>query len=407
MIGRKTKKTVSPGGWGADFSVDALAQNAGRPDLENHSLHRLAASAGAEAGRAASVGEHFRDSIAELPGRAAVASRIGERRQIIERAAADQIRNIKSKIRGLESGYATVAEGAGHDEQVERTARDRLAVHVEHAPASNPRATGYGYAALLCLLAVAEFPTIYASLRASLLDGWTVYLITGALSCIVALSAHVVGRNLAPLAARKSAEGDAGNPTDDEHRPWVRAVIAVTVIIAMLVLMVAMWKTRSSLFDGIIQNRAKEGLRTEGLNSGLLSTTLFALQILLFLLAATLSFNRATGDQARTNGRSSRREGRALKLQVRVARRRAAKSGKQRSKLSNELDHAGNSLEMVESAKSSLLAQENELLGTLLAEHDASYEAAKHSTKLSGDGSHNFATPNPADSEFHTVSVKV
>lgn len=374
-------------------SGDREAQVEGHPELERPALMSIAANSGRQAGLAAASGNHFADTIESLPGRRSLASKVGERKELVERSAARAREALQSSVRGLEAEEAVERERLAAAQQSETSARARLEGMQGDPESRGAGLSGVGYPALLLLLAAAEFPTVYSSLSASLLEQWAVWILTVALSLVVAVSAHLVGLNLAHYQREDGS---------DTRRVYL--VIVVLISILMVVLMSFMWQTRSNLFETAVAGRRAQGLRTDGLNVSLLSSMFFALQLLLFGVATVMSFNRGRNAPAVAKARAARKERSALKREHKRAEKEAKTHSRAYDQISHALDSSRNSIEVIATSLLSCTKQEDALLESLCAEFDTAFQSGRLETNATALAQ--VTAPAITGHEFRPLEVK-
>ena len=412
---KRNKQRVEPTplrGW--DVDPDQLVAAHSREDLTFATLMGIAARAGKESGYQAARGKHFSDTIEGLPSRHLLAEKVGERKKFIERSGMLAQEQVKSQILGLEAKEKGANERQRQSAGIEQNEKARLETHEQGISDGDnphpPNRLAIGYWLLLAVLAMVEFPTIYQSLQGSILDQWAVYLITGALSIVVAMCAHIVGTNLARYleenrALRGSQVIGAESVADTKVDRNVHLTIVVVITFMMISLMVAMFETRSSLFAGLVETRKQNGLRSAGFNVDLLSTTFFVLQVLLFVLATAVSFNRSKHEEDRVEAKRDRKRKRELEKETAKAERDAKEHIHEYQEILSSLEQARNSSALIERSMRSRLEQEDHFMRALYAEHDLAYESAKRETATA-------LPPDPAlfeavpASEFRTIEVK-
>ena len=362
------------------LDADSICISVGRDDLSAATLRGIAARSGRESGLAAAQGHHFADRIDDLPGRKRLSAAGRERIEVLDRCLRRQLQTANAALAGLEERVKRETDKATQAESTETERQKNLDGLVAEAGHRNSTVLGLvGYGALLLLLSLAEFPSIYTSLRSSFLAPWSVNLISVALSVIVAACAHVVGTSL--RAAVSTGDATQSADSQDGKRSHERAtnfVIVAIITIAMLGLVYFMYLTRSNLFANALQHRKTEGLRVSGIDPELLSITLLALQVLLFCLATVVSYHRAAGADERRIATESRRRRKHIKKAAKSATKAAAAAGSARDRVTHGLESTRQQVDLIKDDLTSFRSQEEQLLVGLFAEHDAAFESAKH-----------------------------
>lgn len=412
-FGRKKKGVPLPQVRSWDAEPDALVTAAGRPDLTFSVLMGIAARSGREEGRQAAGGRVARDKIEDLPARDLLKEKVGERKSYIQRSATTALEQVRSSIRGLEARKEAAERRHSHTHEIEGKERGRLedheqSIHDSDNPHPPPRLEA-GYWMILIVLALVEFPTIYQSLQGSIIEQWAIYIISAALSIIVAICAHTVGSNLAKYveATRILRQGKlSGGDSVDEVKVDrnVHLIIVVVITFMIIALMIAVFETRTSLFDGLVANRDREGFVKTSFNAGLLSTTFFVLQVLLFLLATAVAFNRSKHEDERRSAKQHRKRKRELEKEEDKAEKKSREHAEDYEAVLHALELATNSSSLIEANLQSRLDQEEHFLRALLAEHDLAFEAGKREGPSDLPPDPTLFASNPP-SEFRTIEV--
>ena len=158
------------------------------------------------------------------------------------------------------------------------------------------------------------------------------------------------------------------------------------------------------LVDGLFARLLTQPRSLQQINVELLSTTFFVLQVLLFLLATAVSFNRSKHEDERRNAKQHRKRKRELEKEEDKAERKSKENAEEYEAVLHALELATNSSSLIESNLQSRLDQEEHFLGALLAEHDLAFEAGKREgpSDLPPDPSLFASSPS---SEFRTIEV--
>jgi len=417
IIGRRQKSQPSiqlVTSW--DVDPEALVSAHNREDLTFGVLMGIAARSGREEGLQAGLGRISRDRLEDLPARKLLMEKVGERKKIIERSANVALQQIRSQVLGLEARAEAAKGRHAHTHLIEGKERSRLEDHEQSIHESEnphpPSRFDLGYWFLLMVLALVELPTIYQSLQGSFIEKWAIYIISGALSIIVAICAHTVGANLAKFIeesrlVKSAGSGEAGKSSDIESlkvdkNVHLLIVIAITGMIGAL--MIAVFETRTALFQAILERRAKSGLPTNNFNVELLSAMFFVLQVLLFVLATAVSFNRSKHEDERHDAKQRRKRKRELENEEKKAERKAKGDAERLDEVITGLELARNSSTLIEGNLQSRLDQEEHFLQALLAEHDLAFEVGRREAPTT-------VPPNPAlfeatpSSEFRDIEV--
>lgn len=339
-----------------------------------------AESYGREAGKAAGRGEHFAARIDVLPGREAL-SYAGDQRVARVKQNADAIRrDLDTQLSGLESQVST----AEQDEQWTQQAHERALAERAQYPQTaerNSLADTALYAVVLTVLACAEFPTIYSALQGSTLPPWAIILITGALSIIISLSAHIVGDYLWEYVATRDRAHGGELQLQEKTERILKLSIAAGIFVVMVVLMLKMYSIRTTLFveAGNLTKAQNPNSESDG---KAFSQLLLLLQLLFFIVALSMAFLRSRNAKERRANAVAHRRVRRLDADMEKSKHRLDADRQKKVALQAQIQTLTGLRESVGRAEELELGREAALLGEILKKHDNQYESAEHSGPL-------------------------
>jgi hypothetical protein len=335
---------------------------------------------GREAGSAAGRGEHFAGQIGSLPGREALVY-VGLQRTARVKQNADAIRrDLDTQLSGLQSQVATAEQDeAWTGERYEKARRER-AQRPETAKPGNFSGAAL-YAAVLAILACAEFPTIYAALQRSPLPTEARWVITAALSIIIALSAHIVGEYLWEFVAKRETATSDNAGLQEKTERILKLVIAAGIFIVMVVLMLKMYSIRTDIFVSTASDSAEQKAKRAAEGTAF-SQLLLYLQLLFFIVALSMSFLRTRNEPERRKNALVRRELKALEKDIDKAKERLDEDRQKKVAVGAQIQTLSRLLESVQLAEELELEREDALLNEILKRHDNQYESAEHSGPL-------------------------
>jgi uncharacterized membrane protein len=312
------------------------------------SLRRGACKRGRKAGRAAAFGHPQAERIQELPGRVMLEKAVLKRKKHAEMWVNTRKKTLRASIAELPARITKAAgEAKGTKEAVRQLEHDRAALPSDHSPSA------FTYLLVLGLLAAAEYPTLISALRVFPFGAATRQSLAYILSGVLAVAAHYLAKR---IRAMRDARADG--------RGWgFEALFVALFAIVVVALMAAMSFTRGDAFGqlAVLTGNAFG-------DPALLTALMLAVQVTLFVIALAVGLQHADGDARRQLRKGIRRAKRELRIAV------ACHEGLVALKANEEEE-----LKVIDETKRLWLAEEDELLGELLACHDHAYESTEHS----------------------------